>query len=55
MKAQEDFYYDEVFKEYKSRGDIQDYARDKLGKGAFGIVKEVKYKNKLCAGKLIVK
>ena len=55
MKAQYDFYFDEIFKDYKDLGEIQAYGNDKLGKGAFGIVKEVKYKNKICAGKLIVK
>ena len=46
--------FDEIFKEYKNSGDIQDYGKD-LGKGAFGVVKDVRFKNKAFAGKLVMK
>jgi len=46
--------FEEIFKEYKSSGDIQEYGKD-LGKGAFGVVKDVKFKNKTFAGKLVMK
>ena len=46
--------FEEIFKEYVSSGDIQDYGKD-LGKGAFGVVKDVKFKNKSFAGKLVMK
>ena len=54
MKDEKDFYYDEVFKEYKKRGDITEIGKS-LGKGAYGIVKDVRVKNKTYAGKLLVK
>lgn len=46
--------FDAIFNEYKNSGDIQDFGKE-LGKGAFGVVKDVKYKNKLFAGKLVMK
>jgi serine/threonine protein kinase len=46
--------FDEIFKEYKNSGDIQDYGKD-LGKGALGVVKDVRFKNKAFAGKLVMK
>ena len=46
--------FEAVFNEYKSSGEIQDFGKD-LGKGAFGLVKDVKYKNKMFAGKLVMK
>ena len=51
---QKDAQYEEIFKEYKYSGDIEDYGKD-LGKGSFGVVKDVKFKNKSFAGKLIMK
>ena len=52
MKADKDFYYGEVFKEFLNSKEIQEVGKV-LGKGAFGIVKEVRYNNKIYAGKLI--
>ena len=46
--------FEDIFKEYKNSGDIQEFGKD-LGKGAFGVVKDVKFKNKSFAGKLVMK
>ena len=54
MKDHNDFYFEDVFEEYKGRGDIEDIGKT-LGKGAYGIVKDVKYKNKAYAGKVLMK
>ena len=54
MSTQKDTQYEEIFKEYKYSRDIEDYGKD-LGKGSFGVVKDVKYKNKIFAGKLVMK
>ena len=39
---------------YKNKDDIDEYGKD-LGKGSFGVVKDVKIKNKSYAGKLVMK
>ena len=44
----------EIFNEYKNSREIEDFGKD-LGKGAFGVVKDVRYKNKNFAGKLVMK
>ena len=49
-----DTQFEEVFKEYKYSGDIEEFGKD-LGKGSFGVVKDVKFKGKSFAGKLIMK
>ena len=54
MSTQRDQQYDEMFKEYKFSRDIEDYGKD-LGKGSFGVVKDVKLKGKIFAGKLVMK
>ena len=54
MKDDKEFYFDDVFKEFKRLEEIQEIGKS-LGKGAFGVVKEVKYKNKIRAGKLVMK
>ena len=54
MEENIEFFFDEVFKEYMIQGEIQEIGKI-LGKGSFGIVREVKFKNKIVAGKLIVK
>ena len=54
MSTQKETQYDEIFKEYKYSRDIEDYGKD-LGKGSFGVVKDVRYKNKIFAGKLVMK
>ena len=54
MNTEKDYNFDEIFEDYKGLGEIQGYLK-KLGKGSFGVVNEVIYKNKICAGKLTVK
>ena len=54
ISTQKETQYDEIFKEYKYSRDIEDYGKD-LGKGSFGVVKDVRYKNKIFAGKLVMK
>ena len=46
--------FEEIFREYQSSGDINSFGKD-LGRGAFGVVKDVKIKNKTFAGKLVMK
>ena len=43
----------EIFEKYKKSGDIQDYGRDL--NGPFGKIKEVRYRNKIHVGKIIMK
>ena len=54
MVDEKDYYFNEIFEEYKRLGEIQGFGK-KLGNGSFGIVKEVIYKNKQFAGKLTIK
>ena len=49
-----DSQFEEIFKEYRYSGDIEEYGKD-LGKGSFGVVKDVKFKGKSFAGKLVMK
>ena len=53
MFDDKDFYFEEIFKEYYKLNEIQ-YIGKTLGKGAFGIVKEIKVNNCRYAGKLSV-
>lgn len=54
MANPQDIQFEEIFKEYKYSNDIDEYGKD-LGKGSFGVVKDVKIKNKSYAGKLVMK
>ena len=54
ISNQKDAQYDEIFREYKYSRDIEDFGKE-LGHGSFGVVKDVKYKNKVFAGKLVMK
>ena len=60
MQDDKDFYFDQVFKDYEKREGftIVPHKRN-LGKGSFGLVKLIMYKNKnknkKCAGKIVTK
>ena len=53
MYDDKEFYFDEIFKEYNKQNDIQSIGKT-LGKGAFGVVKEIKVNERKYAGKLSV-
>ena len=53
MFDDKDFYFEEIFKEYSKQNEIQNIGKT-LGKGAFGVVKEIKVNDRKYAGKLSV-
>ena len=54
MEENSDILFDELFQDYKNRGDIQEFGKV-IGRGGYGRVRDVKYKNKSFAGKLFIK
>ena len=54
ISSQKDAQYDEIFREYQFSRDIEAFGKE-LGHGSFGVVKDVRYKNKIFAGKLVMK
>ena len=56
MIDDKEFYFEQVFKDYEKREGIYIIPHKKsLGKGSFGLVKLIMYKNKKCAGKIVTK
>ena len=56
MQDDKEFYFGQVFKEYEKREGIITIPNKKiLGKGSYGLVKLIMYKNKKCAGKIVAK